>query len=495
MQIKNNKTILLSLITSTIIFAGCGANNNSVMIQEADNKKYVEEENKDYISLMNISKEQKENNMFYANYLTNLEKKSKIRLVNREPIMHTSGIPAMYLDVNNFEELLEVLEEVQDTYSIVFDDESYKLLQNKVQNHTIIDMSKRNFTYEELIQKISLRYDIAYKRVDNVYRFYTEETQKYFIPYEFGAYGKSINKNFDGKYSSQEILKTLKSFLPNVEDNSKFVYDKPTGYLYVTAKPSTQLLIKNYISDLDKLNNLVYQFVVHKYEVKSVDGINIDKLNAKIQELDNNRKIRKEVNPNKNDGYYAVIENPNLFKTNVEVRDEVRDYLSNTGASVNYLGTVNLKGQNNKELKMGLTDISSYIGAVSETKESGKKIYTPEVKNIEVGQELFITPRFNENTGDIDLSTSFNYKKLVEMKEQEINGITVESPIVIENTITNNVSVKDGSFLILSSNMKNPDEDRDTFFNRIKNIFKASNFHQIVLIIETKSLSSVGEIK
>lgn len=227
MQIKK-QTIILSSI-AFLLLTGCSNLNTDLYIKNntEDKIKFIEQnkDNKDDLDFF-----EKTDTKLFNSYNSKMLKNAKIRIVNREPVNSTTPIPAMYINTNSFEELASILDEVTGIYKIIFNEDARKYLTNTIKEESIIDMSKRNFTFFELIEKVAFKYDLYFERKDNTFYFKLYEEKKYHIPTNLTFNGKNTLAEHE-KYS-KVIINNIKKFMKNKNEDA-IIYDDKIGRAHV----------------------------------------------------------------------------------------------------------------------------------------------------------------------------------------------------------------------------------------------------------------------
>lgn len=464
-----NKNILIIFSIIMLFFTGC-FRNDSIVIKSNTKEKV------DYINSNEMKPDynffEKEDERMYRLYSEKLIANSKIRIVNSEPINSTTLIPAMYINVDSFAELKSVLDEVADIYTIVFDEDSQKYLDQFIKKETIIDMAKRNFTFDELMKKVAYSYDIYFTRTNNTYKFKLYKEKKYNIPPNIDFNGKDVKKN-EINYS-YIIQQNIKSLMSNKNEDA-FIYDTITGNLYIKDKINVLERIDNYFKDLKQLEKIDFEaeITILTYSTEDKDNINwsvlynyIEELNIKFQDKFKKISDNDIVSKTFQDDMIA-FEDKYTFENGDIVRDKIIEYINEIGF-VEKQRKYNLKSVNNNKMTIELKKDEEYIskytkdGVINSFGIVEEKINNVELKNFDTFFNLELLPIFDKETHNVHLNFKLSLKKLQELKENKLaNNVVINTPVIVEKKINNVYVIPNNSYVILNLN-KTQLEDIDS---------------------------------
>jgi len=500
MQIKNinNKKIFsLSLISSILLVSGCSTHKTAdIYVQNNTNEKVAFiEANKDNLNKLDFF--EKADTRIYNQYSEKMMKNAKIRIVNIEPITAATPIPAMYINTDSFEELSGVLDEVAGIYSIVFEEDTRQYLTNTIKKESIIDMSKTNFTFEELMKKIAYKYDIYYERKNNTFTFKRFKDVKYHIP---------NNLSFEGKDTLAQhtnytlpIIDTIKKFQTNTNKDA-IIYDDITGNLYVKDTVSTIDRINQYIKDLKNVEDIHFnaEVVLIHYDSKR-NSINWNVLNNNLAEL--NIKLNEQFDTNKEDliskalgQNSVVIEDKYTFKKGNFVLDEVMEYLNEIG-SAQIMEKVTLNSYNNKKMEYELSENNEFLESV------GKDLNGTLKANTKTEKELFkvaLIPAYDKENEKVNLNVDLNFRKLKDTKEIDVfDGQNFEKPIYLNKNLNSMYNIPQNSYLLVGiyKDIKGKADAFDEPKGFWSSLFSSDSVEEYLILVKLNTKKNLEHIK
>jgi hypothetical protein len=407
MQIKYLNLTIIPLI----FLNGCYSETNIyVKTKLKDEKKYNKTKiiNKDNFHF-------NEDEILYINYSKRLSTKTKYKKKSKKEISYTGYLPLMYLQINNINELENIISNIDTIYKTKFDIESKEYLKKHIQKDDVIDLTKRKYTYEEMIQKIVLKYDLTYERIKNTFVIKRYEDKKYYIPL-INDKNSYLNKN--------NVLNSIKKMMTEPTDKN-INFDNIGNILYIRDKPyiltkideymknlkssiKTEYIIKGYfISFKNKRNDLTWNYI--KKELKELN-INVHYKNNKID-----------------------------YKNFISILDKYGD--------TKLLKTIKLKTISNKTINYNISTEFNYFNTCNNQKK-GNTFYN-----------LNVLPIFDKENNLNNISVDIEIKKLINKNQSILNSCSIEKPLYKTIKSNNYFNVKNNDYIIID----NPKIDNNNF--------------------------------
>lgn len=421
-----------------------------------------------------------ENEKAYRLYSEKMTEKSKATTLQEEPKLATTEIPAMFINVDSFEELHYILEEVKGEYSIIFDNDARKYLTENINKESIIDMSMKNFTFDELMIKVAEKYDIYFSRENNVYTFKLYTDKKFKIPSNLIFENREVLKNSEN--SSGLIIENLKLFTKNPNKDS-FIYDNLSGILYVKDRVSVVKNMENYLNELKKLEDILFtnDIYVIEYESKRKE-INWEVLNNNIQDL--NIALQSKENSDINflgSDKKEKRDKKYLFENGDIVKDKIVEYLEESG-SAKVVDKIILNTYNNKTTNYTINENKNIVNKKDE------KDYVIEELN-SASLNIAVTPSYLRESNRINLNVSVSNKTLQKIQLLKTGpSEAVKKPAFIEKKIENMYTIPQNSYVLLSINKHSTGGLQTTISKNLFESFFSSDYtKETLLLIKVKS--------
>ncbi|HOY47222.1 MAG TPA: hypothetical protein PLZ05_01295, partial [Alphaproteobacteria bacterium] len=347
-----------------------------------------------------------------------------------------------------------------------------------------------------LLSQVATDLDLLWYYDNNSIVFYETET-KTFTLYALGtdvSYQSSI-KTDDGNQVSlestmkewDEVEKTINSIIGNT-DNAKFTVSQSLGTITVTAPPSIQSRIEDYIA---KQNKRLSQLVTIDVKVLQVSIANNSAFGLNLAAAINSASgLNIVANPKNNlatteasSMNIAVLSNAVSGLTGAThdvggteiagayTADQIKNgAMAGVAGSNALIQALAKQGKVSLVTNVGVTTRNNRVAPVSNTKTTGYikrfesrnfttvESSTVDQDDLETGFSMQLLPNVLEN-GKILLLFKMSVRELLKMSTQTIGEVTLQLPEVEERSFMQEVIMESGQMLVVSGFEKQTNND------------------------------------
>jgi Flp pilus assembly secretin CpaC len=347
-----------------------------------------------------------------------------------------------------------------------------------------------------LLSQIATDLDLLWYYDNNSIVFYETET-KTFTLYALGtdvSYQSSIRTDDGNQVSLEstmkewdEVEKTINSIIGNT-DNAKFTVSQSLGTITVTAPPSIQSRIQDYIAKQNKRLSQLVTIDVKVLQVSiannsafglnlaaainSASGLNIvanpknnlattEASSMNIAVLSNAVSgltgATHSVNGTEIAGAYTADQIKNGAMAGVAGSNALIQALAKQG-KVSLVTNVGVTTRNNRVAPVSNTKTTGYIKRFESRNFTTVESSTVDQDDLETGFSMQLLPNVLEN-GKILLLFKMSVRELLKMSTQTIGEVTLQLPEVEERSFMQEVIMESGQMLVVSGFEKQTNND------------------------------------
>lgn len=334
-----------------------------------------------------------------------------------------------------------------------------------------------------LLSQVSTDLDLLWNYESGSIVFYETET-KTFTLYALGtdvSYQSSV-KTDDGNQVSlestlkewDEIEKTISSIIGKTE-NASFTVSRSLGTITLTAPPSVQSRVSDYI---DRQNKRLSQLVTIDVKVLQVSISNNSAFGLNLMTAINSASgLNIVANPKNNlssseaSGMNIAVLSNALMGRDYYSTDQIKNGALSSVAGTNALIQALAKqGKVSLVTNVGVTTRNNRVAPVSNTKTIGyvkrfesRNFTTVESSSVdqdslETGFSMQLLPNILEN-GKILLLFKMSVRELLKMATQTIGSVTLQLPEVEERSFMQEIIMESGQMLVVSGFEKQKNND------------------------------------
>ena len=437
MQIKKLSLIGFMLLSSNLLAStNFYVKDNLTKEIEYNKKNKLVKNNQDFF--------QTDDQKLYDNY-SKMEK-SKLYFNNdNKSITDEFLLPLMYIKIDDINELEEIVTNVSEVYQLKIDSDAYEYLNTHIYNDTIIDLSQRRYTYEEMVKKIAFKYNLVYERVNNDFLLHLYDTKDFFIP-NMIDFDTKLALNGDG-VNIKNVFTTIKSFMTNPSPIN-FNYDTVSNILYVKDRPQVLDRIEKYIYDLTKLTNIQYNIDMFFIDFSNKYGKEID-WELMQKQLDDFKYIN-QVSPLSKTSIELDIINEDVDTEN-EILYHFLELLNKQGdAKISF--STQFKTINQKKISYKRGNDFTYLSDCKITNDENGENISMETKEGNSYFNINVTPSYDINSKLNNILIEKNMKELISLNKIDFdNGCEIQNPIFNKTTSNEFFTIKDNSYIIMNS--------------------------------------------
>lgn len=346
-------------------------------------------------------------------------------------------------------------------------------IDNQVDSDKLKKSMKISYTgkLSRLLSQISTDLDLLWYYDKNTIVFYETETKTYSL-YALGtdvAYNSSISTDSGNKVVLEsnlkewdEIQKSIESILSK-SSNSSFTVSKSLGTITVTASPSVQSRVAEYI---EKQNKRLSQLVAIDVKVLQVSIANSSNFGLNLGAAINSASgLQIVASP------YNSLGTSQSNQMNIAVLNGTQSStLSGLKGSNALIEALAKQGKVSLVTNVGVTTRNNRIAPISNTKKMGyikrfesrnfatSESSTVDQDDLETGFSMQLLPNVLDN-GKILLLFKMSIKELLSMKSEKIGAVALQLPEVEERTFMQEVIMESGQMLVVSGFEKQQNND------------------------------------
>ena len=417
-------TIILSTILASVIFSGC-AEKEVEVIEPSD--KIAKNTQPGFFA----SDEER----FYREYSKNiLEKEHSNKLVRyytTDEFITPNN--AVWTSMSDFKRYLSRLTK---KHQIILTAEAEKVLSTSFSPSVSIELNKKKMPIEEFLDIIKEKFDVTWEKKGKVFVIKPFVQREFYLP-EFISFDSKLVDNSEISNGVSGILKKLDSLRKN-KDKNGFVYDKITGHLYVSDRPSVVGKMGKILKEMKYVKNINFKVDVGfiSFDKTKPSDINWEA----FAEIVNN----KYVDDIKRDGDNIIID----FSSTPTISDITKD----VAEFLNYYGNAKIKkingfiASNNKPISQSETAEITYVDHCEIV--DGNVI--PILKRDKEHFKTMFNVSLDKESKRVFVSAKVSYKEIV-LNEKEVDSCVFDEKQILTYEKTLNSTASNKSVVIFQS--------------------------------------------